>query len=190
MSDRSWAPARWPLPGRLWIEQDDFREEAPKKWFRLAPGAEVRLKGACLVRCNEVVKDAGGQVVELRCTWDPQSLGGDAPDGRKVKGTLHWLSATHALQAEVRLYDRLFTAEDPMDVPEGKDWRDVLNPHSMETLAEARVEPALAGAAPGNRLQFERLGYFCVDLDSKPEALVFNRTVSLKDSWAKIEAKS
>lgn len=177
------------LTREVWIEQDDFREEAPKKWFRLAPGAEVRLKGACLVRCHEVVKDASGQVTELRCTWDPQSLGGDAPDGRKVKGTLHWLSAAHAVKAEVRLYDRLFTAEDPMDLPEGKDWRDVLNPHSMDILAEALVEPALAEAAPGTRYQFERLGYFCADLDAKPGTPVFNRTVSLKDSWAKIEAK-
>jgi glutaminyl-tRNA synthetase len=177
------------LTRELWIEQDDFREEAPKKWFRLAPGAEVRLKGACLVRCQEVLRDASGQVTELHCTWDPQSLGGDAPDGRKVKGTLHWLSAAHAVKAEVRLYDRLFTLEDPMDVPEGKDWRDVLNPHSMDVLTDARLEPALAEATPGSRFQFERLGYFCVDLDAKPGAPVFNRTVSLKDSWAKIEAK-
>ncbi len=177
------------LTRELWIEQDDFREEAPKKWFRLAPGAEVRLKSACLVRCQEVVKDAAGQVVELHCTWDPQSLGGNAPDGRKVKGTLHWLSATHALQAEVRLYDRLFTTEDPMNVPAGGDWRDALNPHALEILVAARVDPGLAAAVPGTRLQFERLGYFCVDLDSKPDALVFNRTTGLKDSWAKIEAK-
>ncbi len=177
------------LTRELWIEQDDFREEAPKKWFRLAPGAEVRLKGACLVRCNDVIKDASGQVTELHCTWDPQSLGGDAPDGRKVKGTLHWLSAAHAVKAEVRLYDRLFTLEDPMDVPEGKDWRDVLNPHSMDVLTDALVEPGLAEAAPGTRYQFERLGYFCADLDAKPGQSVFNRTVSLKDSWAKIEAK-
>ncbi len=177
------------LTQELWIEQDDFRAEAPKKWFRLAPGAEVRLKGACLVRCHEVIKDATGQVTELHCTWDPASLGGDAPDGRKVKGTLHWLSATHALKAEVRLYDRLFTAENPMDVPEGGDWRDFLNPHSMEILPDARVEPNLADSAPGTRLQFERLGYFCVDQDSKPGALRFNRTAGLKDSWAKVEAK-
>lgn len=178
-----------PLTREVWIEQDDFREEAPRKWFRLAPGAEVRLKGACLVRCQEVVKDAAGQVTELRCTWDPQSLGGNAPDGRKVKGTLHWLSAAHALKAEVRLYERLFTAENPMDVPDNKDWRDVLNPHSVDIVQDARVEPGLAGAAPGARFQFERLGYFCVDLDARPGAPVFNRTVGLKDSWAKIEAK-
>ena len=177
------------LTREVWIEQDDFREEAPKKWFRLAPGAEVRLKGACLVRCEEVARDAAGQVTELRCTWDPQSLGGNAPDGRKVKGTLHWLSAAHACRAEVRLYEQLFTAEDPMDIPEGGDWRDTLNPHSMEVLGEARIDPALAAAAPGTRFQFERLGYFCVDPDSRPGAPVFNRTVGLKDSWAKIEAK-
>ena len=177
------------LTREVWIEQDDFREEAPKKWFRLAPGAEVRLKGACLVRCHEVIKAPDGRVVELRCTWDPQSLGGTALDGRKVKGTLHWLSAAHAVKAEVRLYDRLFTAEDPMDLPEGKDWRDVLNPHSREILADAWVEPALGQAASGSRVQFERLGYFCADPDSRPGAPVFNRTVGLKDSWAKIEAK-
>jgi glutaminyl-tRNA synthetase len=177
------------LTREVWIEQDDFREEAPKKWFRLAPGAEVRLKGACLVRCEEVARDAAGQVTELRCTWDPQSLGGNAPDGRKVKGTLHWLSAAHACRAEVRLYEQLFTAEDPMDIPEGGDWRDTLNPHSLEVLGEARIDPALAAAAPGTRFQFERLGYFCVDPDSRPGAPVFNRTVGLKDSWAKIEAK-
>ncbi|HWQ09016.1 MAG TPA: glutamine--tRNA ligase/YqeY domain fusion protein, partial [Holophaga sp.] len=177
------------LTREVWIEQDDFREEAPKKWFRLAPGAEVRLKGACLVRCQEAVKGPDGQVVELRCTWDPQSLGGNAPDGRKVKGTLHWLSAAHAVKAEVRLYDRLFTAEDPMDLPEGKDWRDVLNPHSMDVLADARIDPALAEATPGSRFQFERMGYFCVDPDARPGVPVFNRTVGLKDSWAKIEAK-
>jgi glutaminyl-tRNA synthetase len=161
----------------------------PKKWFRLAPGAEVRLKGACLLRCEEVVKDASGQVVELRCSWDAASLGGDAPDGRKVKGTLHWVSASHAVKAEVRLYDRLFTAEDPMNVPEGGDWRGTLNPASLEVLVEAHLEPSLADAKPGDRFQFERLGYFCADLDAKPGAPVFNRTVSLKDSWAKAEAK-
>jgi glutaminyl-tRNA synthetase len=128
-------------------------------------------------------------VVELRCTWDPSSLGGNAPDGRKVKGTLHWVSAAHAVPAEVRLYDRLFTAEDPMDVAEGGDWRDTLNPESLEVLAGARVEPGLADVAPGTRLQFERLGYFCADPDGRPGAPVFNRTVGLKDSWSKIEAK-
>ena len=178
-----------PFGREVLIERDDFREEAPKKWFRLAPGAEVRLKGACLVRCTDVIRDGAGAVVELRCTWDPASLGGDAPDGRKVKGTLHWVSAAHAVPAEVRLYDRLFTAEDPMDVAEGGDWRDTLNPDSLEVLAGARVEPGLADVAPGTRLQFERLGYFCADPDGHPGAPVFNRTVGLKDSWSKIEAK-
>ncbi|HXC16703.1 MAG TPA: glutamine--tRNA ligase/YqeY domain fusion protein [Holophagaceae bacterium] len=178
------------LTREVFIEREDFEEVPPKKWFRLAPGAEVRLKGAGLIRCEEAVKDASGQVVELRCTWDPASLGGDAPDGRKVKGTLHWVSAAQAVKAEVRVYDRLFTAEDPMDVPEGGDWRATLNQASLEVLSEARLEPVLAEAKPGDRFQFERLGYFCADLDTKPGAPVFNRTVSLKDSWAKVEAKS
>ena len=178
-----------PFGREVFIERDDFREEAPKKWFRLAPGAEVRLKGACLVRCTDVVRDAAGEVIELRCTWDPASLGGDAPDGRRVKGTLHWVSSAHAVPAQVRLYERLFTAENPMDVAEGGDWRDTLNPDSLQVLDGARVEPSLAEAAPGMRFQFERLGYFCVDSDSRSGAPVFNRTVGLKDSWSKIEAK-
>ena len=187
--DASLGSRKVPFSREIFVERDDFREEAPKKWFRLAPGAEVRLKGACLVRCTDVIRDGAGAVVELRCTWDPASLGGDAPDGRKVKGTLHWVSAAHAVPAEVRLYDRLFTAEDPMDVAEGGDWRDTLNPDSLEVLAGARVEPGLADVAPGTRLQFERLGYFCADPDGHPGAPVFNRTVGLKDSWSKIEAK-
>jgi glutaminyl-tRNA synthetase len=177
-----------PLTRQIWIEQDDFREEAPKKWFRLAPGAEVRLRGAALVRCEEIVKNADGAVTEVRCAWDPQSLGGNAPDGRKVKGTIHWVSASHAVQAEVRLYEQLFSAQDPMDVPEGGDWRDAINPHSLE-IAQARIEPSIASARVGDRFQFERVGYFAVDMDSRPGSLVFNRTVSLKDSWAKVEAK-
>ncbi|HTL98653.1 MAG TPA: glutamine--tRNA ligase/YqeY domain fusion protein [Holophagaceae bacterium] len=188
--DEGFGARKVTLTRELFIEREDFEEAPPKKWFRLAPGAEVRLKGACLIRCEEVVKDADGQVVELRCAWDPASLGGDAPDGRKVKGTLHWVSAAHAVKAEVRIYDRLFTAEDPMDVPEGGDWRGTLNPASLEVLMEARLEPGLADAKPGDRFQFERLGYFCADPDARPGAPVFNRTVSLKDSWAKVEAKS
>ncbi|MBL0211396.1 MAG: glutamine--tRNA ligase/YqeY domain fusion protein [Holophagaceae bacterium] len=176
------------LAREVYIEREDFEEVPPKKWFRMAPGAEVRLKGACLVRCGEVVKDANGDVVELRCTWDPASLGGDAPDGRKVKGTLHWVSAAHAVDAEVRLYDRLFTAENPMDVPEGGDWRDTLNPESL-TVCAAKVEAGLGAAGAGERFQFERLGYFCVDADAKPSAPVFNRTVALKDSWAKADTQ-
>jgi glutaminyl-tRNA synthetase len=176
-----------PFSRELLVEQEDFQEVPAKKWFRLAPGAEVRLKNACLVRCTGVIKDAAGAVVELRCTWDPASLGGDAPDGRKVKGTLHWVSAAHSVPAEVRLYDRLFTAKDPMDVAEGGDWRDGLNHGSCEVLAGARLEPALAGLEPGTRFQFERLGYFVVDLDSRAGSPVYNRTVPLKDSWAKME---
>ena len=149
----------------------------------------MRLRGACLVTCLEVVKDAAGHLVELRCEWDPASRGGNAPDGRKVKGTLHWVSAAHALPAEVRLYAPLFTQADPMDVPEGQDWKTLLNPGSLETLVEARLEPSLGTAQPGERFQFERTGYFAVDPDSRPGAPVFNRTVGLKDSWTKIEAK-
>jgi len=177
-----------PLTRELWIDQDDFREEAPKKWFRLAPGAEVRLRGAALVRCEEIIKNAEGQVIELRCTWDPQSLGGNAPDGRKVKGTIHWVSASHAQDAEVRVYEQLFSQEDPMDVPPGQDWHEFINPGSLEVVA-AKLEPSLAQAKPGDRFQFERTGYFSVDPDSRPGQPVFNRTVSLKDSWGKIEAK-
>jgi glutaminyl-tRNA synthetase len=178
-----------PFSREVYIEAEDFQEVPPKKWFRLAPGAEVRLKNACLVRCTSVVKDAAGQVVELHCDWDPASLGGDAPDGRKVKGTLHWVSAAHAVKAEVRLYDRLFSAKDPMDVPEGEDWRKGINKESCEVLTGARLEPVLGGARHGEHFQFERLGYFVVDLDSKPSAPVYNRTVSLKDSWARMEGQ-
>ena len=177
------------LSREVFIEREDFEEIPPKKWFRLAPGAEVRLKGACLIRCEETIKNASGEVIELRCTWDPASLGGNAPDGRKVKGTLHWVSAAHAANAEVRLYDRLFTRENPMDVAEGGDWRDTLNPESL-TICAAKVEASLGVAKIGDRFQFERLGYFCGDNDTKPGAPVFNRTVALKDSWAKVDAQS
>jgi glutaminyl-tRNA synthetase len=187
--DQAMGTRRLPFTRELFIDQDDFREEAPKKWFRLAPGAEVRLRGACLVTCREVIKDAAGNVVELRCEWDPASRGGNAPDGRKVKGTLHWVSAAHAVMAEVRLYEPLFTQEDPMDVPEGQDWKALLNPGSLAILPEARLEPSLADARPGERFQFERTGYFTVDGDSREGKPVFNRTVGLKDSWSKIEAK-
>jgi glutaminyl-tRNA synthetase len=187
--DASLGRRKVPFTRDLFVEREDFQLVAPKKWFRLAPGAEVRLKNACLLTCTSVVQDASGEVVELKCTWDPASLGGDAPDGRKVKGTLHWVSATHAVACEVRLYDRLFTAKDPMDVPEGGNWRDFINPESMETLATARLEPSLAEAEPGASFQFERLGYFVADPDGRKGAPVFNRTVSLKDSWAKEEGK-
>jgi len=174
-----------PFSRELYIERDDFMEDPPRKFYRLAPAREVRLRYAYFITCQEVVKDASGEVVELRCTYDPATRGGDAPDGRKVKATLHWVSAAHALDAEVRLYDRLFATEDPEDLPEGGDLMDNLNPDSLEVVA-AKVEPSLAGAAPGYRCQFERLGYFCVDPDTAADRLVFNRTVALRDTWAKI----
>ena len=174
----------------LYIEHDDFREDAPKKWFRLAPGREVRLRSACLVTCDEVVRDEHGQVIELRCTWDPESRGGRSPDGRKVKGTLHWVSAAHAVDGEVRLYDRLFSVENPTDVPEGGSFLDHLNPASMEMLSGCKLEPALGRAEPEARVQFERLGYFVADrVEHRPERPVFNRTIGLRDSWAKLEKK-
>ncbi len=176
-----------PFSRVLYIEQEDFREVPPPKYFRLAPGREVRLRYAYFIKCEEVVKDANGEIIELHCTYDPATRGGDAPDGRKVKATLHWVSATHALPVEVRLYDHLFMKPDPDDVPEGLDFTANLNPTSLEILA-GFVEPSVAGAAPGTRYQFERQGYFCVDtVDSTPESIVFNRTVTLRDSWAKIE---
>jgi glutaminyl-tRNA synthetase len=177
-----------PFSRVLYLEREDFREDPPKKFFRLAPGREVRLRYAYYVTCVGVVKDDHtGEVVELHCTYDPQTRGGDSPDGRKVKATLHWVSAAHALDAEVRLYDHLFTKPDPDDVEEGQTWKDNLNPNSLEMLTACKVEPSLAGAAPGTRYQFERNGYFCVDPDSTTDKLVFNRTVTLKDTWARIE---
>jgi len=178
-----------PFSRELYIEQDDFREDPPKKFFRLAPGREVRLRYAYFITCRTVVKDAAGNVTELRCTYDPATRGGAAPDGRKVKATLHWVSAARAVDAEVRLYDHLFTAEDPSDVPEGRDWKELLNPESETVLTGCMVEPSLDGAATGSRFQFERQGYFCVDSDSQIGRLVFNRTVTLKDTWAKIEQR-
>jgi glutaminyl-tRNA synthetase len=185
--DESMGSRSLPFSRVLYVEQDDYREDAPKGWFRLGPGREVRLKHAYYITCREVVQDASGQVVELRCTYDPESRGGQTPDGRMVKGTLHWVSAEHALDAEVRLYEHLFTRPDPEDVPEGADWRANLNPDSLQVVAGCKVEPSLAGAAPGTRCQFLRQGYFCVDPDSSGAGLVFNRTVTLKDTWAKIE---
>ncbi|RLC66808.1 MAG: glutamine--tRNA ligase, partial [Chloroflexi bacterium] len=178
-----------PFSRVIYIERDDFREDPPKKFYRLAPGREVRLRYAYFITCVDVVKDEDGEVVELHCTYDPATRGGDAPDGRKVKGTLHWVSADHALEAEVRLYDRLFVKENPLDVEEGEDFTAYLNPNSLEVLPSARVEPGLAGAAPGSRYQFERQGYFCVDPDSSAGKLVFNQTVPLRDTWAKIVKK-
>ena len=171
-----------PFARELFIEREDFREDPPKRFWRLAPGREVRLRYAYLVTCTDVVKDESGEVVEVHCTYDPATRGGDAPDGRRVKSTLHWVSARHALDAEVRLYDHLFTEEDP-----DADWMRHLNPNSLEVLGGCKVEPGLAGAAPGYRCQFERQGYFCVDPDTTAERPVFNRTVTLRDTWAKIQ---
>jgi glutaminyl-tRNA synthetase len=178
-----------PFSRVLWIEHDDFRETPPPKYFRLYPGHEVRLRSAYLVRCTGVVKDAAGHVVEVRAAYDPATRGGATPDGRKVKATMHWLSADHAVPAEVRLYDRLLTKPDAGDVEEGQDWKSNINPDSLEVLDNCWVEASLAGAASEERFQFERLGYFCVDPDSAAGKLVFNRTVTLRDAWAKIEQK-
>jgi glutaminyl-tRNA synthetase len=177
-----------PFSRVVYVEREDFREDPPKDWFRLAPGREVRLRYACLVRCTDVVKDARGEVTELRCTWDPASWGGTAPDGRTVRGTLHWVSAAHAVPAEVRLYDRLFSVENP-GTTEGKSFVDEMNPESLVRVEGAQIEPYLGKAKAGDRVQFERLGYFCADPDSAPGKLVWNRTVTLKDGWARIEAK-
>jgi glutaminyl-tRNA synthetase len=176
-----------PFAREIWIEREDFMEEPPAKFYRLAPGREVRLRYAYFIKCQEVVKDAAGNVIKLRCTYDPATKGGDSPDGRKVKATLHWVSAAHAVEAEVRLYDTLFTVRDPSSVPAGGDWKDYLNSKSLEVLTGVKLEPSLRDAAPQSRWQFERMGYFCVDRrDSKPGRLVFNRTVTLRDEWARI----
>jgi len=186
--DASMGTRKLPFSRELYIEQDDFHEIAPKKWFRLAPGAEVRLKHAFIIKCVDVVKDPkSGEVIELHCTYDPQTRSGESADGRKVKGTLHWVSAPHAIEAEVRLYDSLFTKEIPDADP---DFRDNINPHSLEIIKGAKFEPGLRDAKPGNRYQFLRHGYFIADIvDSKPGAPIFNRTVGLRDTWAKIEKK-
>jgi glutaminyl-tRNA synthetase len=175
-----------PFSRVLYIEREDFMEDPPRRFFRLAPGREVRLRYAYFITCTEVVRDESGEIAELRCSYDPATRGGDAPDGRKVKGTLHWVSADHAVPAEVRLYDKLFTVEDPLGAPGGQDFTLYLNPASLVRLQTCRAEPSLASAQPGERFQFERLGYFCTDPDSRPGALVFNRTVTLRDTWAKI----
>jgi glutaminyl-tRNA synthetase len=186
--DSSMGTRKVPFSRVLYIEQDDFLEKPPKKFFRLAPGQEVRLRYAYFITCEDVIKDKKtGEVVELRCRYDPATRGGGSPDGRRVKGTLHWVSANHAFDVEVRLYDHLFTKRDSTDVEEGTDYKSNLNPKSLETLTSCKAEPSLKGAAPGSRYQFERLGYFCVDTaDSTAEKPVFNRTVSLRDTWAKI----
>ncbi|MCE5309777.1 MAG: glutamine--tRNA ligase/YqeY domain fusion protein [Acidobacteriales bacterium] len=186
--DPSAGTRKVPFSRVFYIEQDDFREDPPKQYYRLSPGREVRLRYAYFVTCTGVVKDpATGQVVELHCTYDPASKGGNSPDGRKVKSTIHWVSAAHAVEAEVRLYDKLFTCENPNDESDGQEWTSHLNPNSLELIPDAKIEPCLAAAPPGSRYQFERLGYFTVDRDSTPEKRVFNRTVQLRDTWAKIE---
>ena len=187
--DESAGSRKVPFSRVLYIEQDDFREVPPPKYFRLTPGREVRLRYGYFITCTSVVKNEKGEVVEVHCTYDPASKGGNSPDGRKVKATIHWVSAAHAVDAEVRIYENLFLKEDPSDVEEGQDVLDNLNPNSLEIIADAKVEPSLANAAAGTRYQFERLGYFCVDPDSKAGKPVFNRTVALKDTWAKVERK-
>ena len=185
--DQSAGTRKVPFSRVLYIEQDDFREVPPPKFFRLAPGREVRLRGTYFIRCTGVVKDEEGHLTELRCTCDPATKSGAAPDHRKVKATIHWVSAAHAIEAEVRLYDRLFTVPDPSGDKDDRDYKEFLNPDSLEVLRGCRVEPGLAGATPGDRVQFERLGYFAVDPDSSGRRLVFNRTVTLRDTWARIE---
>jgi glutaminyl-tRNA synthetase len=177
-----------PFSRELYIEQDDFREVPPPKYHRLSPGKEVRVRNAYFITANSVVKDAEGNVVEVHCTYDPLSRGGDSPDGRKVKSTIHWVSTAHAIEAEIRIYDKLFTKADPGDFNEeaGESFLSNLNPNSLEVVTGAKLEPSLANAKVEQHFQFERVGYFCVDPDSKPGKLVFNRTLALKDSWAKI----
>jgi glutaminyl-tRNA synthetase len=184
--DESAGTRKVPFSRTLYIERDDFMENPPPKYFRLFPGNEVRLRYAYWVRCTDVVKNAAGNVTEVHCTYDPATRGGNSPpDGRKVKGTIHWVSADHAVDAEVRLYDHLFKTPDPEDVPEGQDWKVNLNPSSLEVIEHAKLEPSLKGAAVGAKYQFERLGYFSVDPESSGGTLVFNRAVSLKDTWSK-----
>jgi glutaminyl-tRNA synthetase len=176
-----------PFSRELYIEQDDFMEIPVNKFYRLSPGREVRLRYGFFIKCEEVIKDEQGTVIELRCTYDPSTRGGDAPDGRKVKATIHWVSAAQALEAEVRLYNHLFDRADPNDDSEGKDFTAYINPNSLEVLHSSKVEPSLVGAKAGTHYQFERLGYFCVDPDSTTDRLVVNRTVTLRDDWAKIQ---
>ncbi len=187
--DESAGKRKVPFSKVLYIEQDDFKEDPPKQYYRLSPGREVRLRYGYFITARSVVKNERGEVVEVHCTYDPTTRGGNAPDGRKVKSTIHWVSAAHALDAEVRIYDKLFTKEDPNQVEEGQEFTANLNPASLEVIAQAKLEPSLANAQVESRYQFERLGYFCVDPDSKPGKLVFNRTVALKDAWAKVEKK-
>lgn len=186
--DESAGKRKVPFSREIYIERDDFMENPPKKFFRLAPGKEVRLRYAYFIKCDEVIKDENGEIVELRCSYDPASRGGQSPDGRKVQGTIHWVSVPHAIKVEVRLFDRLFSTPDPNNVPDGQDWKVNINPDSLKVI-EGYVEPALKDVKHLDKFQFERLGYFCVDYDSTPDHLVFNRTVTLKDTWAKIAGK-
>jgi glutaminyl-tRNA synthetase len=188
--DASAGSRKVPFSKVLYIEQEDFREDPPKQFYRLTPGREVRLRYGYLITCQNVVKDAEGNIVELHCTYDPATRGGNTPDGRKVKSTIHWVSAAHAVDAEVRLYDNLFTKEDPNETEEGQDFTANLNPHSLEVLTGCKVEPNLRDAVAGTRYQFERMGYFCVDPDSTTGKPVFNRTIGLRDTWAKIEQRA
>lgn len=187
--DPSAGTRKVPFSKVIYIEQDDFMENPHPKFYRLAPGKEVRLRYAYFIKCTDVIKDEKGNIVELRCTYDPNTKGGNAPDGRKVKATLHWVSAKHAFDAEIRLYDYLFLKPDPSDVPEGSDWRSNINPNSLIVLSNCKLEPELKNLKVGDKVQFERQGYFCVDTDTTPEKMVFNRTVTLKDEWAKIKSK-
>ena len=189
--DPSFGTRQVPFTRELYIEQSDFMEDPPKKFFRLGPGREVRLRYGFFITCQEVIKDDDGNIIELRCTYDPETRGGQAPDGRKVKGTIHWVSAEHAVEAEVRLYDHLFQTQNPTDVEEGQSYLDNLNPHSLEVLTDCKLESSLAEAQPGERFQFERLGYFCVDTkESRGNKPVFNRSVTLRDTWAKMQKRS
>lgn len=185
--DPSAGKRKVPFSRVLYIEREDFREDPPKQFFRLAPGREVRLRYAYFIKCEKAIRDERGEIVELQCTYDPATRGGDSPDGRTVKATLHWVAASHALDAEARLYDRLFNNERPGEGKDGADWTRSLNPNSLEVVPSCKIEPSLAGAIPGDRFQFERMGYFCVDPDSTSGELVFNRTVTLRDAWARIE---
>jgi glutaminyl-tRNA synthetase len=188
--DESAGMRKVPFSRVIYIEHDDFREVPPPKYYRLSPGKEVRLRNAYFITANEVIKDASGNIIEVHCTYDPASRGGNSPDGRKVKSTIHWVSAAHAIEAEIRIYDKLFLTPDPNNCAEDGSFLDNINPNSLEILTNAKLEPSLTNANPGYRVQFERLGYFCVDTDSTPVHLVFNRTLPLKDSWAKIEKKA
>jgi len=188
--DSSMGTRKVPFSKELYIEQDDFMEDPPKKFYRLTPGREVRLRYAYFITCVKVIKDNNtGEIKELHCTYDPATKGGDAPDGRKVKATLHWVSAPHALTAEVRLYKNLFTVPNPAENKPDKDWKDNINPESLQILSACQVEPYMKNFKPGRRVQFERKGYFYTDPDSTPDTLVFNRTVTLRDTWARIQKK-